>query len=204
MNTDDVSGPTEMKSVERNKLMLLWTIVTTAPVALFWVYCWIFSTGSIPDTNIRITGWTIYDYLFCYMPFDVSRAFDILAGPVCACSFIALSYCGFKDDPGDGVFLGLMAGCVCFIFGVIFPNTVHLWIVACMILTALGAYYSFPSAVIVFLLFFCGFFGVTFGILPGLRLFAVCELLLFSTPYFIWIARRLTDPDWPLFTGRNA
>jgi hypothetical protein len=59
------------------KLIIRWSVVTSALIAAFWLI-WYWFAGSVPImTSIKITeSWIIY------LPFGISRWWDILVGPI--------------------------------------------------------------------------------------------------------------------------
>lgn len=80
-----------MNKSERNKLMLRWSIVTAAVIALFWAIYYL-ATGSVPVvTSVKVTKIWIIEF-----GFGMSRWWDVLIGPIWSVILITLIDSFFK------------------------------------------------------------------------------------------------------------
>lgn len=100
-----------MDRSRRVKLAARWSIVTAVVIAVFWSL-WRLVIGEIPAASVvNLTSfWAVG------LPFPVSRAWDILAGPVWS-ALIVLTFTSktVSEDPGprSGLFAALFIG-LCF------------------------------------------------------------------------------------------
>lgn len=112
------------------KLMFRWSLLTTGLIALFWTI-WYLIAGSVPTiTSIKMTDtWTYF------LPFGISRWWDILIGPIWS-TIIILLLTTFKvkdDDWPAGLVFGLAFGLVVLIKAIVrlsFWTKVGHWLMA--------------------------------------------------------------------------
>ena len=90
----------------RRKLMLRWSILTAAAIALFWTIYYLV-VGSVPVvSSIRLTPDSIFT-----LPFGISRWWDILLGPIFSCIFVLL-FTNKKIMKDEDLVFGLGVGLV--------------------------------------------------------------------------------------------